>query len=172
LKNKTVLELGSGTSLPGLLCAKFGASKVYLTDDAWQPNTLKNINEAVKINGLAEQFDRVQVKGLSWGDYTEELFDINQDKLDFVIGSDLFFDPTVFEPLLITISFLLEANPQAEVLIAVQERSNDWTIEEFLVKWKLKCSYIYPREFLRQTGIDESDLTGKHSIFILKIFPE
>ena len=87
-------------------------------------------------------------------------------------GSDLFFDPAVFEPLLITISFLLEANPQAEVLIAVQERSNDWTIEEFLVKWKLKCSYIYPREFLRQTGIDESDLTGKHSIFILKIFPE
>ena len=53
---------------------------------AWQPNTLKNINEAVKINGLAEQSDRVQVKGLSWGDYTEELFDISQDKLDFVIG--------------------------------------------------------------------------------------
>jgi len=172
LKNKTILELGSGTSLPGLLCAKFGASKVYLSDDSWQPNTLKNINEAVKINGLAEQPDRVQVKGLSWGDYTEELFDISQAKLDFVIGSDLFFDPAVFEPLLITISFLLEANPQAEVLIAVQERSNDWTIEEFLVKWKLKCSYIYPREFLRQTGIDESDLTGKHSIFILKIFPE
>ena len=86
LKNKTILELGSGTSLPGLLCAKFGASKVYLSDDSWQPNTLKNINEAVKINGLAEQPDRVQVKGLSWGDYTEELFDISQDKLDFVIG--------------------------------------------------------------------------------------
>ena len=86
LKNKTILELGSGTSLPGLLCAKFGASKVYLSDDSWQPNTLKNINEAVKINGLAEQPDRVQVKGLSWGDYTEELFDVSQDKLDFVIG--------------------------------------------------------------------------------------
>ena len=40
----------------------------------------------MKIKGLAEQPDRVQVKGLSWGDYTEELFDVSQDKLDFVIG--------------------------------------------------------------------------------------
>ena len=172
LKDKNILELGSGTALPGLLCAKFGAAKVYLTDDAWQPNTLKNIQEAVKINGLVDNNKRLQVKGLSWGDYTEELFDITENKLDFVIGSDLFFDPTVFEPLLVTISFLLESHPQTEVLIAVQERSNDWTIEEFLIKWKLRCSYIYPREFLRHTGIDESDLTGKHSIFILKIFPE
>ena len=172
LQNKTVLELGSGTALPGLLCAKFGASKVYLTDDAWQPNTLKNIHEAVKINGLSDKNDKVQVKGLTWGDYTEELFEISDQKLDYIIGSDLFFDPVVFEPLLITISFLLEANPQAQVLIAVQERSNDWSIEEYLIKWKLSCSYIYPREFLRCTGIEEGDLTGKHSIFILKIFPE
>ena len=109
---------------------------------------------------------------MTWGDYTEELFEISDQKLDYIIGSDLFFDPVVFEPLLITISFLLEANPQAQVLIAVQERSNDWSIEEYLIKWKLSCSYIYPREFLRCTGIEEGDLTGKHSIFILKIFPE
>ena len=172
LQNKTVLELGSGTALPGLLCAKFGASKVYLSDDAWQPNTLKNIHEAIKINGLSDKTDKVQVKGLTWGDYTEELFEISDQKLDYIIGSDLFFDPVVFEPFLITISFLLEANPQAQVLIAVQERSNDWSIEEYLIKWKLSCSYIYPREFLRCTGIEEGDLTGKHSIFILKIFPE
>ena len=108
---------------------------------------------------------------MTWGDYTEELFDIASSDLDFIIGSDLFFDPEVFEPLLITISYLLEQKPDTEVLIAVQERSSDWSIEEFLIKWRLKCCYIYPRDFLRETGIEEGDLTGKHSIFLLKIFP-
>jgi len=170
IKGKKVLELGSGTALPGLLCAKFGADKVFLTDDAWQENTLKNIREAVKINQFSES-DKVLVEGLTWGDYTEELFDIASSDLDFIIGSDLFFDPEVFEPLLITISYLLEQKPDTEVLIAVQERSSDWSIEELLIKWRLKCCYIYPRDFLRETGIEEGDLTGKHSIFLLKIFP-
>jgi len=170
IKGKKVLELGSGTALPGLLCAKFGAEKVYLTDDAWQENTLKNIQEAVKINQFSET-EKVSVEGLTWGDYTEELFDIASSDLDFIIGSDLFFDPEVFEPLLITISYFLEQKADTEVLIAVQERSSDWSIEELLIKWRLKCCYIYPRDFLRETGIEEGDLTGKHSIFLLKIFP-
>ena len=62
IKGKKVLELGSGTALPGLLCAKFGAEKVYLTDDAWQENTLKNIQEAVKINQFSET-EKVSVEG-------------------------------------------------------------------------------------------------------------
>jgi len=31
--NKEVLELGSGTALPGLLCSKIGAKKVWLSDE-------------------------------------------------------------------------------------------------------------------------------------------
>jgi predicted nicotinamide N-methyase len=169
IQGKKVLELGSGTALPGLLCAKFGAEQVWLSDDSWQPKTLENIREAIKINGLET---KAQVKGLTWGDYTDDLFDLCDTKVDFIIGSDIFFDPEVFEPLLITISFLLESNPNTQVLIAVQDRSSDWSIEEFLLKWKLNCFYIWPREFLRGTGIEEGDLTGKHSIFILKIFPQ
>ena len=110
IKGKKVLELGSGTALPGLLCAKFGAEKVFLSDDAWQEDTLKNIREAVKINNFSDS-EKVSVEGLTWGDYTEELFDIGSSELDFIIGSDLFFDPEVFEPLLITISYLLEQKP-------------------------------------------------------------
>jgi len=36
-----VLELGAGTALPGLLCAKVGAKKVYLSDEAEQANTIR-----------------------------------------------------------------------------------------------------------------------------------
>ena len=165
IKDKTVLELGSGTALPGLLCSKIGAKKVILSDDFWQPNTLKNCSEAIKVNALSE--DIVEVVGLSWGQYQKSLLEL--PKLDYVIGSDLFFDPKVFEPLVTTLAFLLERNPDLQVLITVQERSSDWSIEHDLKKWSLKCDYIYPREFLSGTGIDESDLIGGHTIYILKI---
>ena len=55
---------------------------------------------------------------MTWGDYTEELFDIGSSELDFIIGSDLFFDPEVFEPLLITISYLLEQKPDTGQLLS------------------------------------------------------
>jgi hypothetical protein len=59
-----------------------------------------------------------------------------------------------------------------QVLVAVQERSSDWSIEEWLLKHRLRCSYIFPKQFLKGTGIEESDLTGRHTIFILKLFKD
>ena len=166
------MELGSGTALPGLLCSKLGAKKVLLSDDFWQPNTLKNCREAIKVNGLGE--DRIGVLGLTWGEYSSSGLlspELHADSLDFIIGSDLFFDPKVFEPLVATLAYLLGRHPACQVLISVQERSADWSIEEHLLKWNLRCSYIYPKEFLSGTGIDESDLIGGHTIFILRVFP-
>ncbi len=55
IRGKRVLELGAGTALPGLLCAKIGASKVFLSDEAEQANTIKNIAEAVRLNDLQEK---------------------------------------------------------------------------------------------------------------------
>lgn len=55
IRDKSVLELGAGTALPGLLCAKIGARKVYLSDEADQANTIKNITEAVRLNDLQEK---------------------------------------------------------------------------------------------------------------------
>ena len=164
---KNVLELGSGTALPGLLCAKIGAKTVWLSDESSQRNTLANCNEAVKMNNLE---DCVNVIGLTWGDYTKNLIQFQNISLDFVIGSDLFFDPKVFEPLVKTLSYLLDIKSDTEVYITVQERSTDWTLEEYLIKWNLCCDYIYPKEFLKGTGIDESDLIGGHTIFILRVF--
>ena len=164
-RGKTVLELGAGTSLPGLLCAKIGADNVWLADQATNLNVLDNCREAVKLNHLE---DRVQVVGINWGSFEPDIFHFCHS-VDFIIGSDLFFDPEVFEPLCVTLSFLLQKNPKAQVLITVQDRSEDWSIEEHFKCWKLRGKLIYPKEFLRGTGIDEGDLTGKHSIFIVQV---
>lgn len=163
---KRVLELGAGTALPGLLCAKIGAEKVWLSDDFNCPESIDNCREGVRKNGLE---DRVEVIGLTWGEYTEDLFALD-GQLDFIIGSDLFFDPEVFDSLCETVAYLLQRNQKAKFYCSVQERSSDWSIEEQCLNWKLRADYIYPKEFLAGTGIEEADLTGKHEIFILQLF--
>lgn len=163
-KGSRVLELGAGTALPGLLLAKLG-HQVTLSDSLVLPHTLDNCREAAKCNELQE---KVQVIGLSWGITTTSLLKL-RGKVDFIIGSDLFFDPSVFEPLIVTVKWLLDNNKGCQFLCSVQERSADWSIELLLKKHKLSCSYEHPSDFLAGTGIQESDLTGDHTIFLLRI---
>ena len=61
----------------------------------------------MELNSLQES---VTVLPLSWGLVTSSYFTL-VNCLDFVIGSDLFFDPEVFEPLLVTVRWLLDNNP-------------------------------------------------------------
>lgn len=159
-----VLELGAGTALPGLLLAKLGHN-VTLSDSLLLPHCLENCKEAARNNDLEKE---VEVIGLSWGLVTTNLLRL-RGKLDYIIGSDLFFDPAVFEPLIVTVKWLLDNNKGSQFLCTVQERSADWSIEVLLKKYGLTCSYEYPAEFLAGTGILESDLTGDHNIFLLKI---
>ena len=70
------------------------------------------------------------------------------------------------------VSWLLRHNPGCQFLCTVQERSADWSIETLLQKWGLRASYEHPQDFLRGTGIRESDLTGDHTIFLLKILQD
>jgi len=163
--NKTILELGAGTALPGILLAKIGCN-VILSDSVTSPICVNNCREAVKLNNLE---NNVEVIPLSWGMITTKLLAL-KNKLDFVIGSDLFFDPEVFEKLVFTIKWLLSNNPGCQFICTVQERSADWSVELLLKKYNLRCSYDYPEQFLRGTGISPSDLTGDHTIFVLKIF--
>ena len=80
---------------------------MILSDSVTLPHCLNNCREAVKLNKLEDQ---VAVIPLSWGLITTQLLRL-RNKLDWVIGSDLFFDPEVFEKLIFTIKWLLENNP-------------------------------------------------------------
>ncbi|KAI3359816.1 hypothetical protein L3Q82_013819 [Scortum barcoo] len=86
LRDKTLLELGAGVSLPGVVAARCGA-KVILSDSAKTPQCLDNCRRSCEANGLQD----VAVLGLTWGEVSPDL--VLLPKLDVILGSDVFYDP-------------------------------------------------------------------------------
>ncbi|CAG8795096.1 34448_t:CDS:2 [Gigaspora margarita] len=173
-KDKTILELGAGTSLPGFLCASLSPqTHVILTDRSDCPQILENIHDGAQLNRLLVTSDDISVgtlrsnvwiRGLTWGEFCfgnqekdknggnllQLLRDIEQNdrKLDWILGSDTFYDPKDFEDIIATIAYILNYHAQkAKFLTSYQERSSKRTIQYLLDKWKLKCRQISLKSF-------------------------
>ncbi|XP_001604161.1 methyltransferase-like protein 23 isoform X1 [Nasonia vitripennis] len=163
LAGKRVLELGSGTALPGIVASKCGAL-VTLSESATLPKSLQHLRRSCELNGVSSQ---VKVVGITWGFFLSSLFSLGP--LDLVLGSDCFYDPSVFEDIVVTVAFLLERNPSAKFLCTYQERSADWSIEHLLNKWGLNCSHISLAKLGADAGIDIHELMQDHTIHLLEI---
>ena len=135
VKNKTVVELGAGVGLCGLVAGALGAETVYLTD---LPRGVPLLHYNAAINGLqgnvrAQQLcwgceDDVQscIRSMSEQDFTE--VEIPDDKVpkkdvDVVLCCDLLFNHEEnIERLLWTVQRLLSEN--TTVLVAYEFRDN------------------------------------------------
>ncbi|XP_021413971.1 methyltransferase-like protein 23 isoform X1 [Oncorhynchus mykiss] len=158
LMHKTVLELGAGVSLPGVVAAKCGA-QVILSDSAELPLCLENCRRTCEVNELPN----VLVVGITWGEVSPDLLLL--PPLDIILGSDVFYEPQDFENVLVTISFLLRKNPEAQFWTTYQERSADWSIEALLHKWNLKCLNIPLEKFhANKDQLAGSTLPGSHTV--------
>lgn len=163
LNGKRILEIGAGTSLPGILASKCGAI-VTLSDSATQPRTLQHIKRCCEVNGVA---DRVRITGITWGFFLSSVFSIGS--LDLILGSDCFYEPTLFEDILVIIAFLLEKNPRARFLCTYQERSADVSIEHLLNKWGLTCMHVSLDSLSANPNVDLPALMQDHTIHLLDI---
>jgi len=134
LKGKSVLEIGAGTALPGVVAAKCGASSVILSDCSTLTECQQRCLASVSANNLSA--DVVPVVGITWGVVSTQLLEL--PKLDLVLASDCFYDSKDFEDVVMTMSFLLHENPEAEVWFSYQVRSSSKSIEGLLAKWKLR----------------------------------
>ncbi|XP_046660185.1 probable methyltransferase-like protein 23 [Homalodisca vitripennis] len=164
LLGKHIVELGAGTALPGIVAAKCGAS-VTLTESATLPRSIQHLRRCCELNNL--QSNQVRVVGLTWGLFLANTFTLGP--IDLIIGSDCFYEPSVFEDIIVTVAFLLESNPQARFYCVYQERSADWSIEHLLHKWSLRCEQVSLNNLGAQSGIDVNDLMKSHTIQLLEI---
>ena len=159
VQNKSILELGAGTSLPGIVAAVIGGH-VILSDASNLGNCLDNCYQSCLANNVQNE---VKVIGLTWGQFDPGL--ITLCPIDIILGSDCFYDSKDFEDILMTVSFLMDRNPKCEFWTTYQDRSSDRTIEQLLNKWNLSCKQIPLVSFHADTGfIAGSVLPGNHTI--------
>lgn len=166
---KRILEIGCGTALPGILAAKLGAN-VILSDSCMLPESLKHTKRCCSANQLEPGKD-IDVIGLTWGILLKSVFDIGP--LDYIIAADCFYDPSVFEDILVTVSFLLNAasssSAPTKFLLTYQDRSSDWSIDHLLKKWNLRCSNVSLKYVEKLCPIEIDNLMNGHEIRLLEI---
>ena len=97
IKNKTVLELGAGLGLPGIVAATI-AKHVSITDKSKAAVTI------VQQSVLLQQLKNVSCKVVDWNDSKGRLIP------EVVLLSDINYEPDAFAPLLSMINYFLENN--------------------------------------------------------------
>ncbi|KAK9164567.1 hypothetical protein Syun_005469 [Stephania yunnanensis] len=129
----SVLEVGAGTCLPGLVAAKLG-SEVTLTDNSTRLQVLENMRRVCDINQL-----NCKVMGLTWGEWDEPMFSL---KPNIILGADVLYDTKDFGDLFATVTFLLERSPGSIFITTYHNRSGHHLVEYLMVKWRLKCTKL------------------------------
>ncbi|KAM9252273.1 EEF1A lysine methyltransferase 3 [Cariama cristata] len=112
-QGRTVIELGAGTGIVGILAAFLGGD-VTITD---QPAALEQIRENVRLNFPAgSATTQPRVRALVWG-RDEGSF---QQEYGVVLGSDIVYHPPSFSPLLGTLRHL--CGPRSIALLSAKMR--------------------------------------------------
>ncbi|KAB1199948.1 Methyltransferase-like protein 23 [Morella rubra] len=126
----SVVELGAGTSLPGLVAAKVGAD-VTLTDASDRAEVMDNMRRVCDLNEL-----KCNVLGLTWGVWDASIFSLRPK---IILGADVLYDTTAFDDLFATVTFLLQNSPGSVFITTYHNRSGHHLIRFLMAKWGLKC---------------------------------
>ncbi|KAG6415726.1 hypothetical protein SASPL_123141 [Salvia splendens] len=151
-----VVELGAGTSLPGLIAAKVGADvtltddlskaeirlqcfsgdnfRVGLIDDVKQTEVLSNMRRVCSINDI-----KCKVMGVRWGVFEDPIFTLHPK---IILGADVLYDASGFDDLFSTVTYLLQKCPDSVFITTYHNRSGHHLIEFLMEKWRLKCTKL------------------------------
>ena len=121
LKDKIILELGAGTGILGLTTGLLEAKKVVLTDKGGCTTLIKENYELNK-NLFNDNFE-CEIKELDW--LIEEDKKNIDDKFDYIIGSDLVWNPKLREGLANTIKYFLNSKENTQAILSFQIRDKE-----------------------------------------------
>jgi predicted nicotinamide N-methyase len=130
-KNKTVLELGSGVGMSGLLVSKMNGNDCVLTDGNKTVVELlqKNVNRLNSEQPRGEGEGTLRCVKLKWGTKYVERFLAEYPQyakgFDYIIGSDIVYFPDVLVELIQTVSLLLSHEPGSAFILCYQERAKN-----------------------------------------------
>ena len=141
VENATVVELGAGTGVLGMLCKKLGASRVLLTD--YDNRSLKHMAKDCITNNI----DADVIK-LNWFTASEDVknLDLKLDEPLRIVAGDVLYKQPLLEPFMNTAKLLLQSNSNSEMLLCHIPRA-DIQQEHIIQKAKdadLKINEIDP----------------------------
>jgi predicted nicotinamide N-methyase len=154
---KTILELGSGTGICGLMAAIKNAKKVYLTDKEENLDILKKNYE---LNKHLITLTEVVITSLNWTK-PEEYAHIT-DKIDMIICSDIVWDLKLYDSIINVMDYFTEVNT-TEILLSYQYRKQ--TDIEFFNE--LKAEGKWQVERIPDSVLDEEYRSD--DIFLVRI---
>lgn len=106
VQGKTIVELGAGLGLCGIVAHKHGASRVILTDG--DTDTLRNMRMNISSNIGDDAGDSLLCKQLLWGKRVEQFREMwEPDGFDIVMGGDIAYAQESLEILFETAMDLL-----------------------------------------------------------------
>jgi len=157
LNGKTVIEIGAGCGIPGIVACTLGAKEVILTDI---PRVLDHLKENAKRN-LMNENKKFSVLELSWGKTGLEQF---AKPFDIILGADIIYHHKTVVPMLQTAHHL--AHDDTEFLLAFEEHVSD--AAEFF--WKKVPDYFEVQK-LPASELDSFYQDDEISVFRLKKKP-
>lgn len=153
-RNSTVLELGCGLGLPGMVLHALRDCRVILTDKSDLIATLQeNLTQSFPLRG--KDVSRINAQPLDWSQQgARELLQDTGLTFDLVLNCDCIFEPLYgdsWKYLLECQAALLEANPSSYLLTSVERRKFDG-IQKYLealqnagiVAEQVRPSFTYP----------------------------
>uniref|UniRef100_A0A8C5P6W3 Methyltransferase 21C, AARS1 lysine n=1 Tax=Leptobrachium leishanense TaxID=445787 RepID=A0A8C5P6W3_9ANUR len=139
LRNKKVLELGSGTGLVSIVACILGA-QVIATD---LPDVLGNLRFNLSRNTQGKRLHDPQVKTLVWGEDLETNFPHSTCLFDYILAADVVYHHTFLEKLLLTLKYLCQ--PDTTLIWSNKFRFN--TDYDFLSQFKVTFDVELQAEF-------------------------
>ncbi|PWN35912.1 uncharacterized protein FA14DRAFT_121019 [Meira miltonrushii] len=115
IRQTTVLELGAGTGIPGLISAKHGASSVLITDYP-DEGILTALNENIQFSSVQKN---AKALGLDWADKvtTTKVLQEYPDKFERILCADVLWLSSSHQPLLNTILSMLARTSTAKCIV-------------------------------------------------------
>jgi hypothetical protein len=117
----TVLELGAGTGVLGMLCKKLNAHKVYLTDN--DPRSLRHMSQDLHKNNIDAEvvpldwFNTTSVESLGLPNLSEFTSDGGSNAPLRVVAGDVLYKGPLLEPFMATVHLLLTSFARSEMLL-------------------------------------------------------
>jgi predicted nicotinamide N-methyase len=154
-KEQTIVELGSGCGLVGLLCAStvIQAQKTYITDmQSVQAHLQANIqaNQAIIPNQNAEK--HIEAATIEWGKPLSSQLLSEMKQIDYILLSDCVYWEELFEPLLLTLLEFTQFSPKCVIYLTQTPRRGKIENRFFKkVKKQFNCEVIHKQKETEQS---------------------